>query len=126
MSEKQVKSLKNPELLTKFEVGQIVNIPRRIAYAHTSKMGVLPRPALGRVLSLGPRQVGKHYRFAVDIRFIWGTVEVWEEWQLEDIHASTPDQIQRAADHLYLKGEPEHKSPALLGKCSAAVSETNG
>lgn len=125
MSEKQVKTMKNPELLTKFTVGQIVNIPRRVAYAHTSKMGVLPRPVLGRVRSLGPRQVGKHYRFAVDITYMWGVMEVWEEWQLETIHAATPDQIQRGSNYTYLRGEPECQSTSVFGNCCPAVAEAS-
>lgn len=126
MSEKQAKTMKNPELLTKFKVGQIVDIPRRVAYAHTNKMGVLPRPVLGRVLNFGPRQVGKHYRFAVDIAYMWGVMEVWEEWQLETIHAATPDQIQRAGERPYLQSEPKHQSPAVCGDCCSAVAEANG
>jgi len=110
MSEKQVKTLKNPELRTKFEVGQIVDIPRRVAYAHSAKLGVLLRPVLGRVAYVGPRQVGKHYRFAVDISYLRGVMEVWEEWQLETIHMASPDQIQRAKDFAYLKG-PKDESP---------------
>jgi len=125
MSEKQVKTLKNPELLTKFTVGQIVDIPRRVAHAHTTKMGVLPRPVMGRVVSAGPRMVGKHYRYAVDIRYIWGVMEVWEEWQLEAIHAATPDQIQRGKDFTYLKGESKRQSQAVLGNSSPAVAEAN-
>lgn len=117
--------MKNPELLTKFKVGEIVNIPRRVAYAHTSKMGVLPRPVLGRVVSAGPRQVGKHYRYAVDIAYMWGVMEVWEEWQLEAIHEATPDQIQRGKDFTYLQGESKHQSPPLCGNCRPAVAEAN-
>lgn len=105
MSERQVKTLKDPELLTKFTVGQIVDIPRRVAYRHTNKLGVLMRPVLGRVISAGPRQVGKHYRFAVDIRYIRGVMEAWEEWQLEAIHPATKDQLQRAANWTYLQPE---------------------
>ena len=118
--------MKNPELLTKFKVGQIVDIPRRVAYRHTNKLGVLMRPVLGRVVSAGPRMVGKHYRYAVDIRYIWGVMEVWEEWQLEAIHPATPDQIQRAENATYLKGEPKHQSPAVCGDCCSAVAEANG
>ena len=125
MSEKQAKILKNPELRTKFTVGQIVNIPTRIAYRHTSKMGVLQRPVLGRVISLGDRQVDKHYRFAVDIRYIWGVMEVWEEWQLESIHPATPDQIQRAAGRPYLRNEPECKSQEICPVNSGAAQEAS-
>lgn len=125
MSEKQAKTLKNPELRTKFTVGQIVDIPRRVAYRHTSKMGVLMRPVLGRVVSLGDRQVGKHYRFAVDIRYIWGVMEVWEEWQLEMIHPATADQIQRAGGALYLQDEPKHQSQEVRVECHSGVAEAS-
>lgn len=123
MSEKQVKSLKNPELLTKFTVGQIVDIPRRVAYRHTNKLGVITRPTLGRVVSAGPRQVGKHYRYAVDIRWQWGVMEVWEEWQLEVIHSANSDQVMRCADRPYLKNEPKCSSPSVCGDYGVAVAE---
>jgi hypothetical protein len=114
MSERQIKSLKNPEFLTKFTVGQIVDIPRRVAYRYTNKLGVLSRPVLGRVISAGPRQVGKHYRFAVDIRWLRGVMEVWEEWQLEVIHPATRDQLQRAANWPYLQAEPKPEPAAVV------------
>lgn len=126
MSEKQAKTLKNPELLTKFSADQIVDIPRRVAYAHTNKLGVLPRPCLGRVLSAGPRQVGKHYRFAVDIRCVWGVMEIWEEWQLEMIHSASSDQIQRGRYFTYLQCEPKCESSSLLGTGCDLVAEANG
>jgi hypothetical protein len=108
MSERQAKTMKNPELQTKFTVGQIVNIPLRVAYRLTSKTAALRRPFLGRVLSLGNRQVGQHYRFAVDIDCLLGPVEVWEEWQLNAIHPATADQIARHAECSYLKPPPEN------------------
>lgn len=106
MNEKQpknLKNLKNPELRTKFTVGQIVDIPRRIAHRHTPKLTVLPRPTLGRVVGIGDRQVDKHYRFAIDVRWARGSMVVWEEWQLEALETANPDQIFRCAEKAYLQ-----------------------
>lgn len=125
MSTKVAKTMKNPELRSKFSVGQIVNIPTRIAYRHTSKLGVLRRPVLGRVVSMGDRQVDKHYRFAVDIRWVRGVMEVWEEWQMEDIHDAKPDQIQRRAECAYLWDDTEHKGAEVLSAHAGNVAEAS-
>jgi dissimilatory sulfite reductase (desulfoviridin) alpha/beta subunit len=127
MSIKVPKSLKNPALRDKFKPGQTVSIPTRIAYRHTSKLGVLRRPVLGRVVSAGDRQVDKHYRFAVDISWIRGVMEVWEEWQLEEIHFTTPNQLNAYGTQLpdYLKYESESKSEEGLPAGAGNVAEAS-
>lgn len=127
MGIKVPKSLKNPELRDKFKAGDIVDIPRRIAYRYTSKLGVLRPPILGRVVSMGDRMMGKHYRFAVDICYIRGRIEVWEEWQLEEIHFAKPNQLNRFGTQLpdYLKYESEPKSEEVLPAGAGDVAEAS-
>jgi hypothetical protein len=127
MSTKVPKSLKNPELRDKFKAGDLVVLPRRVAYSHTAKLGCMRTPILGRVVSLGDRTMGKHYRFAVDINFARGRAEVWEEWQLEEIHFAKPNQLNPYGTQLpdYLKYESELKSEEVLPACAGVVAEAS-
>jgi hypothetical protein len=56
------------------------------------------------VLSVGDRQVGKHYRFAVDLMTFLGQREVWEEWMLGRLCPATPDQTHPTRMPEYLAG----------------------
>ena len=127
MSVKLPKSLKNPELRDKFKAGDLVVLPRRIVYSHSAKVVSLRTPILGRVLSTGNRMMGKHYRFAVDIRFVMGTLEVWEEWHLEEIHFTKPNQINMYGTQLpdYLNYESEPKSEEVLSAGAGNVAEAS-
>lgn len=101
MSERQAKTLNNPSLREKFKVGQVVGIPKRVAQRHSSNLQAI-RPVLGKVTGVGDRQVGKHFRFAIDVSWQGGTAEIWEEWQLELVHNATPDQVQRCSGYPWL------------------------
>jgi hypothetical protein len=114
------KTLRNPELRNKFTAGQYVNIPIQILYRFTAKLMVIPRPAFGKVVSVGDRLVGKHYRFAVDIRCRLGLIEVWEEWQLERIEQASVTQIEKH----FPRGEPDYLSDESNSKTKRASSET--
>ncbi len=87
--------MRNPALREKFSVGQIVDIPKRVAMQHTAKLTLPSRPILGRVLSMGNEMNGKRCHFTVTLNWIRGSMKVWEEWQLEQIHAATPNQYNR-------------------------------
>lgn len=76
-----MKELKNPELKHKFNVGDQVKQLAKIE--EVGEMDVVNR---------GHRQ----RRFSVKARCGFGSVSIFEEWQLERIHPSTPDQLTPA------------------------------
>lgn len=88
---KTPKRLQNPALREKFKIGDRVFIPREIADRFV-KMIVTPNGTkfFGNIASLFDRQIGKHYRFAIDVAFdseyaLRRPVEIWEEWMMERI-----------------------------------------
>ncbi len=89
-----MKQLRNPDLQTKFNPGDVVVVPKSVA---ERLPGAKPVKQLARVVETGikPVPVGRKLqaRFTVVLACSFGAVGVYEEWQLERLHAATPDQL---------------------------------
>lgn len=90
-----MKQLRNPDLQTKFNVGDVVVVPKGVA---ERLRGAKPEKQLARVAEVGPKPVAinghkPQLRHTLTLKCCFGSVGVHEEWQLERLHLATPDQL---------------------------------
>ena len=84
---KLARRMLNETLRQKFKAHDRVTVPNAIIYRFTGKLVPLPPQVLGTVALAGNAMIGKHWRFAVEIKLDQGPrgITVWEEWMLEKI-----------------------------------------